>query len=117
MYLKLTILFFAFLLINALNAIAESKTFSVSPLCTMDGEIICPNGFQPNCNDETENKTEPKCLFYENKYVPGCWKFIGIEKIDFSLLPLNMPPSTMIEIIGGGEVYTLNRDIVGCRKL
>ena len=28
-----------------------------------------------------------------------------------------LTPGSMINVIGGGETYTLNREIVGCKKL
>ena len=100
------------------HAIAFEELLSqVCPLCTMHGIITCPNGLEAACIDEVPGETQPKCLFYENKYVPGCLKFVGIKKLDLNLLPANMPPSIMINIIGGGETYTLNREIIECRAI
>ena len=98
-------------------AFANLENFSLCPLCNSEGIIICPAGFKAACANEKPDDTIPKCIFYENKYIPGCWKFIGVNKLDFNFGALKMPPSAMIEIIGGGETYTLNRDIVGCKKL
>ena len=107
-----------FLLIFAISkAAGNTEAFNVCPLCTNEGVLTCPGGYVAACADETPGDTEPKCIFYGKKHIPGCWKFAGIKKIDFSLLQASMPPTTMIEITGGGEVYTLNREIIGCRKL
>lgn len=97
--------------------VTPSFDFDVCPLCTNFGELTCPNGYKIICADKTPGETEPKCLFLENKFVPGCWKYAGKRSIDFSILPGNMPPSTMIKITGGGDVYVLNREIIGCKKL
>ncbi len=115
---KFVILFFLVLVIcfNVSSALAVSE-LSLCPLCDRAGQIICPEGFEAICSDETANTYEPKCIFYGDKYIPGCWKFVGINKLNFDLMPANMPPSIMIDIIGGGETYTLNREIVGCKKL
>ena len=100
------------------KANAESNSFDVCPLCTNDGTIICPVGYKVGCKDEAPGETEPRCLFLGSKYIPGCWKYEGIEYIDFSLSNLNMPPSTMVKINNDGvKKYTLNREIVGCTKL
>lgn len=106
-------------LLNINSAIAEDSIgfFDLYPLCTMEGTLTCPDGFDVACENENPNDTEPRCLFFENKYVPGCWKFVGHKNIDFSLVPKNMPPSTMIKVTGSGGVYTLNRDTIGCKKL
>ena len=111
------ILFLFILKILCLAVLAETEVFYVSPLCTKQGLITCPIGFEAACADEIIETTVPKCLFYENKYIPGCWKFIGVKKLDFALIPVGLPPGAMFEITGGGETYTLNREIVGCRKL
>ena len=99
------------------KAFASTVAFDVYPLCTNDGGIICPFGYEAACKDEIPYNTEPKCVFLDNKYVPGCWRFIGVKNLDFSLFPANMPPTTMIKVTGGGQVYTLNREIIGCKKL
>ena len=99
------------------NAISAQEDFNLCPLCTDKGNIICPLGFEPVCADENPGETEPKCVFLETKYMPGCWKFIGIKKIDLNLESLMLSPTTMVKIIGGGETYTLNREIIGCKKL
>lgn len=104
-------------IVISISAFAEPEHFSVCPLCSSEGVIICPIGYKAACENELPGDTVPKCIFYENKYVPGCWKFVGIKKIDFNLGSLKMPSTTMVEIIGGGETYTLNREIVGCKKL
>lgn len=99
------------------NAKSAQEDFNLCPLCTDNGNIICPGGFEPACADENPGETEPKCVFLETKYMPGCWKFIGIKKLDFNLDSLMLSPTSMVEIIGGGETYTLNREIIGCKKL
>lgn len=112
--LFLLIFFIECLITKAVSA--EVETFLISPLCERE-TITCPDGYEAACADKISNDTKPKCLFYGDKYIPGCWKFVGIKKLDFSLFPANMPPTTMVKITGGGEVYTLNREIIGCRKL
>ncbi|MBI3589815.1 MAG: hypothetical protein HY094_00335 [Candidatus Melainabacteria bacterium] len=114
----LLILFLIVLITLGSRAFCDSEAFYVSPLCTTEGSLTCPDGFEAACADEKPGDTEPKCLFLETKYVPGCWKFIGIKHLDLSLFPTNnMPSSTMVKVTGGGEVFTLNREIIGCRKL
>ena len=100
------------LFLNTSNAFALDD--DVCPLCTHEGKLTCPVGYQAICENEP---IEPKCVFLENKYVAGCWKFIGIKKLDFDFNSIDFPPSLMIEVIGGGETYTLNRETIGCRKL
>ena len=113
----LSILVFLFLFVIDIKAQAQIETFVTCPLCDMNGGIICTDGFEVGCADDLSLATEPKCIFYEDKYVPGCLKFVGIKKIDLNLEALMLSPSSMIKVIGGGETYTLNREIVGCRKL
>ena len=117
MKLILPTLIFFILFTSNIKVQAEEDLFFSCPLCNKEGGIICPAGYKAACADEVPGDTKPKCIFYENKYIPGCWKFIGIKKLNVDFLLPNMPPSAMIEIIGGGETYTLNRDIVGCKKL
>ena len=113
----ITSLIIFFLVVCDSNAQTQIKDFEVSPLCDISGSIICPDGFEVGCADELSLPTEPKCIFYGEKYIPGCLKFIGIKKIDLNLESLMISPGSMIEVIGGGETYTLNREIVGCKKL
>ena len=94
-----------------------AQSFDLYPLCTTVGDITCPDGYLASCEDEINEKSEPRCLFYGSMHVPGCWKYIGKKSIDFSFLPNNLPSSAMIKITGGGDVFTLNREIVGCKKL
>ena len=112
-----SILILVFLFISRVNAQTQAETFELSPLCDTNGEITCPVGFKAGCADDTSLATEPKCIFYDNKYISGCLKFVGIKKIDLNLEALMLSPSSMIKVIGGGETYTLNREIVGCKKL
>ena len=98
-----------------LNLHAES--FDLCPLCSMSGDVICPGGFEPACENEVPYSIEPKCVFLENKYVPGCFKFVKVEKREIDFSGWKMPPGAMIEVIGGGETYTLNRETIGCKKL
>ena len=111
----LTLIFFT--ITSTIAANAEKSSISICPLCSNQGELICPLGFEAACQNETPGDTEPKCILLEKKYMPGCWKFVGIKKMDINFDSLKMPPSTMIKIIGGGETYTLNRETIGCRKL
>ena len=113
----LSILILLFLVSCAVNAQTEIEVFELSPLCDSAGTIICPVGFEAGCADDLSLATQPKCIFYGNKYISGCLKFIGIKKIDLNFEALMLTPSSMIEVIGGGETYTLNREIVGCKKL
>ena len=113
--LLLSILFY----LATINQIAstEDGPFFVCPVCSNTGEVLCPPDSTAGCINATPEETVPKCVFLENKYVAGCWKFIGTKKLDFDFTKLNMPPSVMINVIGGGETYTLNRETIGCRKL
>ena len=95
----------------------NEKEYSLCPLCTVDGSVICPEGFEAKCAGKNSHGTKPKCIFLGNKYVPGCWKYVGIEKLDLSFLAKKFPPSLMVEVVGGGEKYTLNREIVKCGKI
>ena len=114
----LSILVFLFLFVIDIKAQTQIETFVTCPLCDMNGGIICPDGFEVSCLDDLSLATQqPKCIFYGDKYIPGCLKFVGIKKIDLGLEKLMLTPGTMVEVIGGGETYTLNREIVGCRKL
>ena len=113
----LSILIFLFLFVIDIKAQTQIEIFVTCPLCDMNGGIICPDGFEVGCADDLSLATEPKCIFYEDKYIPGCLKFVGIKKIDLNFESLMLSPSSMIKVIGGGETYTLNREIVGCRKL
>ena len=113
----LSILVFLFLFVIDIKAQTQIETFVTCPLCDVNGGIICPDGFEVGCADDLSLATEPKCIFYEDKYIPGCLKFVGIKKIDLNFESLMLSPSSMIKVIGGGETYTLNREIVGCRKL
>lgn len=115
--LQSSILCLTFLMAINLGAFAYEDPFTLCPLCSQDGKVICPLGFEAACADETPGETEPKCVFLGTKYMPGCWKFVGIKKLDFNIGVLNLPASYMAEVIGGGETYTLNREIIGCRKL
>lgn len=113
------ILMVLILLIANLKGFCETESVILCPLCDKDGKIICPSGYEAACQDEapSEGKTEPKCLILGRKYMPGCWKFVGVKKLDLDFSGLMLSPTSMIEIIGGGETYTLNRDIIGCKKL
>ena len=106
-----------FLVVGSINAQTEIETFVLSPLCDMNGKLTCPDGFEVGCADDLSGVTKPQCIFYEGKYVSGCLKFIGIQKIDLNLEALMISPGSMVKIIGGGETYTLNKETVGCRKL
>lgn len=101
------------------NSLAQNdlESVQVCPLCTSNGKLICPNGFEVFCQNEIPDDTVPNCLFLQNKYTPGCLKYVGKNKLDFGFSKLNLPPTVMINIIGGGETYTLNRETIGCRKL
>ena len=112
-----SILFFLIFITFNSNAVADTSSFTLCPLCSNDGKIICPVGFEAACADNEGEAAEPKCIFLGNKYMPGCWRFVGIKKLDLNLSGLNLPASYMIGVIGGGETYTLNREIIGCKKL
>ncbi len=118
---RFLILLSGFIFLNFLpvqcQEITQDIDFDVCPLCTNYGELTCPSGYKVICADKVRGETEPKCLFLESRFIPGCWKHAGKKSIDFSILPGNMPPSTMIKITGGGDVYVLNREIIGCKKL
>ena len=105
------------LLIFFLPLNSDAESFNLCPLCSMSGDVICPGGFEPACEGEIPYSIEPKCIFFGNKYVPGCLKFIKIEKLDLGFEKMKLTPGTMVEVIGGGETYTLNRETIGCRKL
>ncbi len=98
-------------------ALGSTEQFKLSPLCTKNGNIICPEDYIAACADEKPGDTVPRCLLLNDKYIPGCWKFTGHKSIDFSLIPVNLPASAMVKITGDGDIFTLDRDIIGCRKL
>lgn len=105
---------------TSLIALSQSEQFIISPLCTMQGEIRCPEGFKAACSDEKAEGTIPKCVFLGKNYVPGCWKFIRKQKIDFTIPSEGLRAvahESDVKIIGGGETYNLNRETIGCRKL
>ena len=108
----LFIFYFFCIFFNFLFARAES--FNICPLCLTDGVITCPDGYEPACPEE---ELKPKCVFYEKRYVPGCLQFIGLKKIDLGYLKFNLPSSYMVQIVGGGETFTLNREIIGCKLI
>ena len=111
----LLILSFIALQNKALGNITEQ--FKLSPLCTTGGEITCPDDYVAACADEVPGDTVPKCILFNDGYIPGCWKFTGHKSLDFSLIPPEFLPSAMVKITSAGDVYTLNRDIIGCQKL
>lgn len=96
---------------------AQLESFYVSPLCTIHGEITCPIGFEVACSNGLIEDTQPKCVFLGRNYVPGCWKFVGINKLDFILPGESFAQSAMVKITGRGETYNLNRETIGCKKL
>lgn len=112
-------LFFLLLLIFCFSlpiSALEIGPSSVYPICSKHGEIVCPDDFSPYCPDDKELKSEPKCVLIGSMFVPGCWQFIGIKKIDLGLEKMMLSPTTMVKVIGGGETYTLNRETVFCKK-
>ena len=113
----LSLLILLILFTRSVVAQTQADSFELSPLCDVSGAIICPSGFEAGCADGVSLVLQPKCIFYEGKYIPGCLKFEKIEKIDLNFEKLMLSPGSMIEVIGGGETYTLNRETVGCRKL
>ncbi len=106
--------FFLFRVAASGNTTIEE--FKLSPLCTKNGNIICPEDYVAACADETPGDTIPRCLLLSDKYIPGCWKFAGHKSIDFSLIPTNLPASAMVKVTGDGDIFTLDRDIIGCKK-
>lgn len=117
MRLLLVILSLLILFVCDIKAQAVTDDFVVSPLCDINGTIVCPVGYEAGCADESLKSTEPKCIFYNEKFISGCLKFVGVKKIDINFETLMLSPGSMVKIIGGGETYTLNREIVGCKKL
>ena len=113
----LGLLVLSFLFAACANAQTQIEDFVVSPLCDMNGLVTCPLGLKPDCANEEGSSTEPKCIFYGDKFISGCLKFVGMKKIDLNFEALMISPGSMIKVIGGGETYTLNREIVGCKKL
>ncbi len=101
------------------SAIAQTQIddFELSPLCDSNGALVCPLGYEAGCANGGSLSTEPKCIFYGDKFISGCLKFEKIQKIDLNFENLMLSPGSMIEVIGGGETYTLNREAVGCRRL
>ena len=95
---------------------AESKLFTLCPLCDQAGEITCPNGYEADCLNANTEMSIPKCIFFNNMYVPGCWQFVGIQKLDLNFDTKMFPPSWMAKVTGGGETYTLNIETVGCKS-
>ncbi len=106
---------FSILLTLASQVDSFAKPDSVYPVCSQGGNLLCPDDFEPACIDK--QFSEPKCILLGSMFIPGCWKFIGIKKIDLGLDKLKMPGSTMVEIIGGGETYTLDREGVFCKRI
>lgn len=90
---------------------------SVYPVCSKSGDIICPDNFSPYCPEDKENKGIPKCVLIGSMFIPGCWQFEGIKKIDLGLEKMMLSPTTMVKVIGGGETYTLNRETVFCKRI
>lgn len=111
--MRVIILFLVFQIICM--PFVKAEDFTMCPLCTKEGEITCPNGYAPACNDKVPFNSKPTCIFYGDRFVSGCWKFEKMQKLDLGLDKLF--PGAKVEIIGGGQTYTLNREIVGCRKL
>ncbi len=97
--------------------LAQDKDTSISPICSKTGNLICPENYVPDCIRKEDEKIDPRCVFYMNKYMPFCAKFAGIKKIDLGLEKLMLSPSTMIKVIGGGEAYTLNNEIIFCKRI
>lgn len=89
---------------------------SVYPVCSKSGEVVCPDNFSPYCPEDKEIKGTPKCILIGSMFVPGCWIFVGIKKIDLGLEKMMLSPTTMVKVIGGGETYTLNRETIFCKK-
>lgn len=113
---KAIILTTVFLVGSLISANAEQVVpgVDVCPMCSMDGLVTCPNGFEITC--EAEENSQPQCIFLGSMYVPGCYKYQRDENIDLSFLQKQMPPSTMTKIIGKSQVFTLNREAIGCKK-
>ena len=112
-----SILILLIFFVSSASAETSIESFIVSPLCDTRGSIICPDGLKADCADESSSSTQPRCIFYGDKYISGCLKFEKIQKIDLNFDALMLTPGSMIKVIGGGETYTLNREIVGCKKL
>ncbi len=113
----LVILVLLILFVSSAIAQTQIESFELSPLCDMQGSITCPVGFEVGCASELPLISQPKCIFYGDKYISGCLKFEKMQKIDLNFESLMLTPGSMIKVIGGGETYTLNREIVGCKKL
>jgi hypothetical protein len=112
-FLILTTLF-----LFCLPGFSQVKDNSVYPTCDKNGQLLCPDGYEPSCKEEEDLvKTEPKCFFYIDKHVPCCMKFAGIKKLDLGLEKLMLGPTSMVKVIGGGETYTLNREAIFCKKI
>lgn len=109
------LLFIASCLLLPVSAL-EIGPSSVYPVCSKSGEIVCPDNYLPFCPENKEKSASPKCIQLGSMFVPGCWQFEGIKKIDLGLEKMMLSPSTMVKVIGGGETYTLNRETVFCKK-
>ena len=115
--MKKTIKLFFLVAVSVITFTKANAEADLCPLCTMDGKITCPAGYKVVCVNETNSDGEPKCIFLSDKFIPGCWKFIGIKKLDFRFNNSNIISKNMkVEIIGGGETYTLNRETISCIK-
>ena len=91
----------------------EMEQIKLCPMCTKEGAIICPFGFKPWCNSNAQEK--PLCLYYGNKYLPGCFKFVGKTNLNF-VFPESLIPGFTAKVTGGGDTFTLNTDTVSCKK-
>ncbi|MBI1857994.1 MAG: hypothetical protein HYR97_02630 [Candidatus Melainabacteria bacterium] len=109
----ISLIFLVSYMIFPINSLAE--IFDLCPVCTVKGELLCPSGYEAACEQDDTEIHEPKCIFYGNRYVSGCLKFVGVNKLDLNFDTLL--PGSKVELIGGGETYTLNRETVGCRRL
>ena len=114
---KLIFTIFGLFFYCALSTFSQQAAFDVYPLCNIEGNLTCPEGFKADCLNEGTNTGQPKCIVYNGKFIPGCWTFTGINKIDLDFNALMLFPGAMVEVIGGGETYKLNRETIGCKKL
>lgn len=104
-------LFFVLTFLALFPIKAYSEEITLCPVCSMNGEVICPESFKPNCTGEGSQNTVPKCFFVQNSFIPGCYRYERDEKINFNLTNL---PSEKLMIIGDTKVYSLNSMIIGC---
>ena len=103
-------LIFVFVIFQHKGTSANEGT-EVCPLCSSQGALICPPGYEVSCSEE--ELSIPQCIFLDKKFIPGCYKFKGYETLNLGFPDL--PAKAMIKVSTDSKVYTLNREIINCK--